>query len=274
VHVGWVVAFDEVDRVAVTFEYGADLVVRGTPQDGGVGNLIAVEVQDRQDRSVASRVEEADGLPGALQRSGLRLAVADHGGDEEVGVVEGGAESVDENVAELAALVYRAGSGHAHVARHPAGCRELPEEPPHPGRVSRDLRVDLGVGAFEVHVRQDGRTAVTRPRQVDHLGVLLPYKAVEVGIDEAEAGGGTPVPEEARLYVRRIQRLMQERVVLQVDLAHSEVVCGLPVAVHLIQQIVGERSFHRPFRDRRRGFYFDHAGDGRVKTVHVLLLSA
>src|SRR5215211_1771594 len=120
VHVGWVVAFDEVDRVAVTFEYGADLVVRGTPQDGGPRDLVAVEVQDRQDRSVASWVEEADGLPGALQRSGLRLAVADHGGDEEVGVVEGGAESVGENVAELAALVDRAWGGHAYVARHPA----------------------------------------------------------------------------------------------------------------------------------------------------------
>src|SRR5215208_2334822 len=58
------VPLDEVDLVAVPFEHGADLVVGGTTQHGGVGNLVAVEVQNRQDRSVARRVEEADGLPG------------------------------------------------------------------------------------------------------------------------------------------------------------------------------------------------------------------
>jgi hypothetical protein len=67
----------------------------------------------------------------------------------------------------------------------------------------RNIGVDLGVGAFEVHVRQDGRAAVTRASQEDGVEVVLPDQAVEVGIDEAEAGRGTPVPEEARLYVLR-----------------------------------------------------------------------
>jgi hypothetical protein len=65
----------------VPFEQVANLVVGGTTQHGGVGNLVAVEVQNRQDRSVARRVEEADGLPGAFQGTGLGLLVADHGGD-------------------------------------------------------------------------------------------------------------------------------------------------------------------------------------------------
>ena len=104
------VSLDEVDLVAVPFEQVADLVVGGTTEHGGVGNLVAVEVQYRQDRSVARRVEEADGLP-EPSRTGLGLAVADYGGNEEVWVVECGTEGVGEDVAELTALVDRAGVG-------------------------------------------------------------------------------------------------------------------------------------------------------------------
>src|SRR5215212_2483524 len=189
------VPLDEVDLVAVPFEQVADLVVGGTTQHGGVGNLVAVEVQNRQDRSVAYRVEEADGLPGAFQGTGLGLAVADHGGNEEVWVVEGGTEGVGEDVAELTALVDRAWGGHAHVARHPAWRRELPEQAPHTRNVLRNIGIDLGVGAFEVDVRQDGRAAMPGSGQIDDVGVVLLYEAVEVSIDEAEAGRGTPVPE-------------------------------------------------------------------------------
>jgi hypothetical protein len=41
----------------------------------------------------------ADALPRSLQRRRLRLAVADHAGDQQVGVVEGGAEGVDQGIA-------------------------------------------------------------------------------------------------------------------------------------------------------------------------------
>ena len=48
-------------------------------------------------------------MPARGQRPGLRLAVADDAEDDEIRVVEGRAEGVDEGVAELAALVDRAG---------------------------------------------------------------------------------------------------------------------------------------------------------------------
>ena len=51
---------------------------------------------------------------------GLGLAVADHAGDEQVGVVERRAEGVDERVAELAALVDRA---RASARSRGWGCR-------------------------------------------------------------------------------------------------------------------------------------------------------
>src|SRR5215208_1100328 len=188
VHAGQVVPLDEVDRVAMPFEYRADLVIGRASQHGGVGDFVAVEVQDREHGTVASRVQEAYALPGALQGSGLGLAVTDDRGDEEVRVIEGRAEGVREDVAELAALVDRAGGGHADVTRHTAGRRELPEEPLHSRCVLRDLRVDLGVGAFQVDVRQDGRAAVPGASQVDGLGVTLLDQAVEVDVDKAETG--------------------------------------------------------------------------------------
>src|SRR5438105_11486344 len=90
-----------------------------------------VEVQDRQHRTVPARVEEADALPGALQGSRLRLAVANHGCHEQIRVVEGRAEGMGEHIAELPALVDRARGGDAHMARHAAGRGELTEESTH-----------------------------------------------------------------------------------------------------------------------------------------------
>ena len=63
VHRRRVVAFDEVHVVAVALEERAHVVVGGAAEHGGVGDLVAVEVEDRQHRAVARRVEEVDALP-------------------------------------------------------------------------------------------------------------------------------------------------------------------------------------------------------------------
>ena len=68
---------DEPWRVAVALHQRAQLVLRDAGQDGGVGDLVAVEVQDRQHGAVARRVEELVGVPAGGQRAGLGLAVAD-----------------------------------------------------------------------------------------------------------------------------------------------------------------------------------------------------
>ena len=59
------------------------------------------------------------------QRAGLGLAVADDAGDDQVRVVEGRAVGVRQRVAELAALVDRAGRLGRDVAGDAAGEREL-----------------------------------------------------------------------------------------------------------------------------------------------------
>jgi len=52
-----------------------------------------------------------------------------------------------------------------------------------------------------------------------------------VGVEEVQAGRGAPVSEQARLDVLRAERLAQERVGEQVDLADRQVVRGPPPGV-------------------------------------------
>ena len=72
-----------------------------------------------------------------------------------------------------------------------------------PGLVERDCRVDLRVGPFEVDVGDDGRAAVARAGDVDHVAIALLDQAVELDVDEAQARRGPPVTEQPRLDVLR-----------------------------------------------------------------------
>ena len=88
VHLVGVGALDEVGRVAVAAEQRLQFLVADARQDGGVGDLVAVEVEDRQHRAVAHRVDELVGMPGGGERPGLGLAVAHDAGDDQFRVVE------------------------------------------------------------------------------------------------------------------------------------------------------------------------------------------
>ena len=106
-------------------------------------------------------------MPAGGQRPGLGLAVADDAADEQIGVVEGGAVGVHERVAELAALVDRAGRLRGDVAGDAAGEGELAEQPPQALLVAADVRVDLAVGALEVGVGDEPGAAVAGAGHVD-----------------------------------------------------------------------------------------------------------
>ncbi|CAM5712745.1 hypothetical protein SVIOM342S_06325 [Streptomyces violaceorubidus] len=185
---GGVVAGD-VDRVvAVAAQELVQLALGEAGEHRRVGDLVAVEVQDRQDGSVVHRVEELVGVPGRRQRAGLRLAVADHAGDHQVRVVEGGAVGVRERVAQFAALVDRARRLGRDMARYAAGEGELLEQPGHAGRVPGDVRIGLGVRALQPCVGQHGGTAVAGAPDAQGVEVAGLDDPVEVGVDQVEAG--------------------------------------------------------------------------------------
>ena len=137
VHRFGVVALDEIRGVAVAAEQLVQFLVADPGQERRVGDLVAVEVQDRQHRAVRRRVQKLVRVPARRQRSGFRLAVADDAGDDQIGVVERRAIGVRQRIAELAAFVDRTRRLRRDVARDAAGKRELREQPLHPRLVRR-----------------------------------------------------------------------------------------------------------------------------------------
>ncbi len=230
-----VVAGDEQRPVPVALHQRDELVLGDAREHRRVRDLVAVQVEDRQHRAVALRVQELVRVPARRERPGLGLAVADDAADEQVRVVERRAVGVRQRVAELAALVDRPRRLGRDVARDPAGERELAEEPAHPGLVPADRRVELGVRALEVGVGDDPRAAVAGAGDVDRVEVARPDRAVHVRVDEVQPGHRAEVAEQARLHVLGPERLAQERVVEQVDLTDREVVGGAPVGVQQLQ---------------------------------------
>ncbi len=239
---GRVVALDEVRLVAVALHEGLELRLRDAREHRRVGDLVAVQVEDGQDRSVADRVHELVGVPARGQRPRLRLPVADHRAHDEVRVVERGAVGVRQRVPELAPLVDRSRRLGRDVARDPARERELAEQPPHSVLVPGDAGVDLAVRALEIGIGHDRGAAVPGPGDVDRVQVPVPDHPVHVGVDEVQARCRPPVAQQPGLHVPGSQGFAKQRVVQQVDLTDGEVVGGAPVGVDPAQLVLGKWS--------------------------------
>ena len=223
------IAGDQVWRVAVALQQRGQFLLADAGQHSRVGDLVPVEMEDRQDRAVADRVDELGGVPRRGQRPGLRFSVSDDTRHDQVRVVECRSVGVRERVPQLTALVDRSRHLRRHVTGNAAGKGELLEQPRHPAGVLRHCRVPLAVRAFQPGVRHDRGTAVARPRDVDDVEASFCDDAIEVRVDEIQARGRPPMAEQAALDVLRTQRLTQQRVRQQVDLAYGEVVRGPPV---------------------------------------------
>ena len=174
VHLRRVVSFDEIGRVAVAAHQRVQLLVADAGQHRGVGDLVAVQVQNGQHAAVAHGVEELVAVPAGGQRPGLGLAVADDAGDDQVGVVKGRPVGVRQGVAQLTAFVDRTGRLRGDVAGNAAGERELGEEPLQARLVLADVGVDLAVRPFEVSVGNQRRPAVPGAGDVEHVQVVAP----------------------------------------------------------------------------------------------------
>src|SRR5215467_13036726 len=102
-------------------------------------------MQNGQNHTVRRRVQELVGMPARGQGPGFSLAITDDAGDDQVGIIVGGAVCVRDSVPEFSALVYRAGRLGRHVTRNAARERKLREEPLQALLVLGDVWVDLAV---------------------------------------------------------------------------------------------------------------------------------
>ena len=245
VHDHGVVALHKVRLPAAATEEALHLLMAHAGEDGGVGDLEAVEVQNGQHSAVGDGVDEFVAVPRGGQRAGLRLAVAHHTGSDQIGVIRHGAEGVGQRVAQLAALMDRAGGLRRHMAGDAAGEGEALEELLHPLLVSGDVGIDLGIAAVQPVLRHHGVAAVTGAGKVDHIQIIPLDDPVQMRIDEVLARAGTPVAHDGLLQIRGGQRPLQQGVIQQIELAGSEVIGCAPIRVDLLQLCRRQRRFFR-----------------------------
>ncbi len=231
------VTFDEDGRPTVAAQQLLQFVVGDAGEDGRIGNLVAVEMQDRQYRAVGGRIEKLVRMPRGGERPGFRLAVADDAGDDEIGVVEHGAERMAQRIPEFASLVDRARRFRRRVAGNASGKRELKKELLQSGFVPADVGIDLAVRALEIGVAHDRRPAVPGAGDVDHVEVVFRDDPVQVHVDEVLPGRGAPVSQQHALHIGECQGPLQQRIVVKIDLSDRQIVGGAPVRIHLPEQL-------------------------------------
>src|SRR6266851_6871348 len=140
-------------------------------------------------------------MPTRRQGPGLGLAVPNDAGGEQLRVVKHRAVSVGQRVAQFAALVDGTRRLRRDVAGNAAGKGELFEQFFQTFVVLRNVRIDFAVGAFEVSVGDQARTAVPRTGDVNDIQIVFFDNPVEVNVNEVQSGRGAPMTQQARLDV-------------------------------------------------------------------------
>jgi hypothetical protein len=237
-HRGGIVASNEVGLVAIADEKRFEFIVRNAGEDGGIGDFVPVEMEDGKDGAIANGIEEFIGVPGSSERAGFRFTIADADGDDEIGIVEGGAVAVGEGIAEFATFVNGAGCFGSAVGTNAAGKRKLAEEFEHASFVATFVWIDFGIVALEIGIGEAGRSTVTRAGDVEDVEVVFFDEAIEMDPDKRLAGIGTPVAEKAILDVLGLERLAEERIGAKIDHAGGKIVASAPVGVHLGEFVV------------------------------------
>jgi hypothetical protein len=110
------------------------------------------------------------------------------------------------------------------MARDASRETELLEQALHPFLVLRDVRIDLGIGALQIRVRYECRTAVTRADDVDHVEVLALDDSIEVNVEEIEPGSRAPMANQPRLNMLAFKRFLKKGVIKKIDLTHRQIV--------------------------------------------------
>ena len=182
-------------------------------------------------------------MPRSSQRSSLGLAVPNHHAHNQAGVIERGPKRVRDAIAQLATLVNRPWNFGRAVTPQLAWKRKRAEQFQHSCFVLALLRVDLGVRPFQIAVRDHGRRTVSRTRQVDHVQIVFADDAVQMDPRKSLAWIGAPMSEQPILDVFGAKRLLEQRIVAQINHSCREIVAGFPVSVDLAKFLRGQRRF-------------------------------
>src|SRR5690606_24777664 len=119
--------------------------------------------------------------------------------------------------------MYRAGYLRRCVAANAARERELLEKPAHALGILRHVWIELAVAALKPGIGCQRWPAVTRTCDVDHIEVMLFDDPIQMSVDEIQTWRRAPMAEQTRFDVLRLQRLVQERIVEQINLADRQI---------------------------------------------------
>ncbi|MNW51700.1 hypothetical protein D3C74_291920 [compost metagenome] len=247
-------AFYENRFPAHAFEISGHFLVRLTRQDRWVADLKSIQVKDRQHRSVRDRVDEPVGEPRSRKRSGFGFPVAYDDRRNEVRVVQNRACAMRKRIPQFPAFMNRPRRLRCCVGSNPAREGKLLEQLLHPLKILRNFRIDFRVAAIQVRVRYHHLPAVTRSFDVEHIQIIFADDPVQVGVNEVLARNRAPVPDRLDLHIRILQRFQQQRVVLQVQLPHRDIVRCAPISVQL-----GQVRFGGIIDLRHRKCHFFHS---------------
>src|SRR5664279_2055130 len=121
------------------------------------------------------------------------------------------------------------------MAGDASGKRKLEEQLLQPGLILADVGIYLAVGAFEIGISNNRRTAMSRTGDVDHVQVVLFDDPVQMRVDEVLAWGRAPMAQQHVLHIRKFERPLQQGIGKEIDLADREVVRGPPVGIYLVK---------------------------------------
>ena len=226
---------DEQGYPAVTREKLSQFLMADAGEQGGVVDLVAVEIEDRQHRAIAAGIEKLVDVPGSGQGSGFRLAIPYDCRNDQVRVIEGRAAGMREHIAQFTAFVDGPGGFRRAVAANAAREGELLEESPQAIFVEALVGIDFRVTALQINRSQHPRRAMARSGQEYGIEVIFPNGPVQVSVGKGQCRAGAPVPQQSVLDVLRLERLAQQGVVLQIDHAQSEVIASAPEGMHPIK---------------------------------------
>src|SRR5262249_12163553 len=119
---------NEVGFVSISLEKACECLVGETPKHGRVSDLVTIQMEDWQDRSIRFRIQKFVRVPACRQRPRFALTVADDAAGQQIRIVEDRAEGMHERIAKLSTFVYGSRSLGSGVARNSSWKRKLLEQ--------------------------------------------------------------------------------------------------------------------------------------------------
>ena len=104
-HQSRIAAFNKNRIMTKAAQHRVKFVVANAGENRGVGDLVAIEMEDREHRAIARGIEEFVGVPRGSEWPGFGLAIANHASGDQIRIVKHCAVGVRQGIAQLAAFM-------------------------------------------------------------------------------------------------------------------------------------------------------------------------